>query len=468
MAADHGSLWLACGSAVLALAALGSLQSFWKRRYARRSARIHRLIKRWRQLQRRALHERVQLRADWNAYLEQLRAFNVPGLLVTSVGEIVAANRALLQMFGYETEAQLRQSNVAQLFANPERQAHTLPRIDGLGAMRNLEVRCKRRDGTLFDVRLSWRVVRSSDGTRYYEGTITDITELKSAVGRKRELEEQLHMAQKLEAVGRLAAGIAHEINTPIQFVGDNAHFLHKAFGTVVAKLKEQRAAALAPENSELERLIEDARSAFADSFDGIERVTEIVRAMKDFAHPSDGTMTDVDINRAVATTLIVSRNEYKNIARIETSYGDVPPVKGHRGELNKVLLNMIVNAAHALEARARSGSLGLITVTTHCVGPLVSISIADNGCGIAPAAMKRIFDPFFTTKPIGKGTGQGLAIAHSVIRNHGGRIEVQSTPSVGTTFTILLPASRATEMSDLVAETCGLDVSVLREQGAR
>jgi two-component system, NtrC family, sensor kinase len=162
---------------------------------------------------------------------------------------------------------------------------------------------------------------------------------------------------------------------------------------------------------------------------------------MKEFAHPGDGEMCAVDLNHSLETTLIVARNEYKQIADVVTEFGDIPVVPCRPGAINKVFLNMIVNAAHAIEYKAgQGGGRGRITVRTFHDTAGVEIDISDTGCGIPKALISRIFDPFFTTKPVGKGTGQGLAIAHSVVKSHGGHIGVESMPGVGTTFKIRLP----------------------------
>jgi signal transduction histidine kinase len=199
--------------------------------------------------------------------------------------------------------------------------------------------------------------------------------------------------------------------------------------------------AALGKGESSIPNLLKDVTDAFEGSFEGIERVTETVRAMKEFAHPGDAEKSATDLNDAIRTTLIVARNEYKHVADIDTQFGEIPSIDCRRAEINKVLLNLIVNAAHAIESAAsnRPGK-GTITLTTASDATHVVVTIADTGCGIPRAVISRIFDPFFTTKPVGKGTGQGLAIARSIVDNHNGRLEVESTVGVGTTFIIRLP----------------------------
>jgi signal transduction histidine kinase len=295
-------------------------------------------------------------------------------------------------------------------------------------------------------------------GETFYEGICTDISDLRQAAAHAQKLEAQLHLSQKLEAVGQLASGIAHEINTPIQFIGDNIHYLRNTFGklalawqrsreVIQARIECREIAEVAREidaiesHTKLARLLPDAELAFAESIEGLARVTETVRAMKEFAHPGDGEMSAVNLNHSLETTLIVARNEYKQIADVVTEFGDLPTVHCRPGAINKVFLNIIVNAAHAIEQKAaQGGGRGVITVKTFHDPTGVEVNITDTGCGIPRAMISRIFDPFFTTKPVGKGTGQGLAIAHSVVKSHGGHIAVDSTPGVGTTFKIHLP----------------------------
>jgi two-component system NtrC family sensor kinase len=270
-------------------------------------------------------------------------------------------------------------------------------------------------------------------------------------------MEVELRLAHKLEAVGLLAAGIAHELNTPIQFLADSVHFLQTASGDLRGVLDVQRdiIRELAGDRPDLNARLEQAEQAadieflhkevpraFERVFEGTRRVTTIVRAMKEFAHPGRAEKMAADLNQALQSTLVVACNEYKYVAEVETDLGPLPPVLCHVGELNQVFLNLIVNAAHAIEALVeRSGQLGRIRITTSHDGDHVVIEIADTGCGIAPEIATRVFDPFFTTKEVGKGTGQGLAIARSiVVDKHQGTIAFDSQVGQGTCFTIRIP----------------------------
>jgi two-component system, NtrC family, sensor kinase len=443
------------GSALAA--ATVALLLLWQhsRRLARRAYDLRR---RRRSQLRLRIGEHHQTRAAQRRYLQHVRDSLIPVILKTPDGEIVAASPSAVKFFGYASEADLGSRNAADLYANPqERAATTRALLEERGMMLNAELRLKRKDGTLVDVLSTARVVHLADGKRLYESVYTDITALRRAAEENFALVAQLHLSQKLEAIGHLAAGIAHEINTPVQFIGDNTYFLRDAFQklrgalagyrelaqTAATRGADEVAAELARLEGRLrlERLLPDAQQAFDESFEGITRVTEIVRAMKEFAHPGDGELSAVDLNQAIQTTLVVARNEYKHVADIATDFGELPPVTCRKGEINKVLLNMIVNATHAIEKKtAGAAGRGTITLKTRADSHDAIITIADTGCGIPASVIGRIFDPFFTTKPVGKGTGQGLAIARSVIRAHGGRIEVESTPGLGTTFTIHIP----------------------------
>ena len=300
-------------------------------------------------------------------------------------------------------------------------------------------------DGRTVTVRHEGAVVHDEQGRPLYlQGHIQDISE-------RRQLEDQLRIAQKLESVGQLAAGVAHEINTPIQYVGDSVRFVQGSSAALVGLVDAYDAAAdpelrarmaFAREAADVEYLRERLPTAMDRMVEGISRVSEIVRAMRTFAHPGNGERMAVDLNEGLRDTLVVARSQYSQIADVETGFGDVPAVIGDGSELNQVFLNLIVNAAHAIaEANVGSAQRGVIRVSTHAAGEHAFVAISDTGTGIAAELRERIFDPFFTTKAVGEGTGQGLAIAHSIVaERHGGTITVDSEPGAGTTFTIRLP----------------------------
>jgi signal transduction histidine kinase len=294
----------------------------------------------------------------------------------------------------------------------------------------------------------------SSAKSKYLRGLMLDVTEL-------RDLERELAAAQKLESVGRLAAGVAHEINTPVQFVSDSVQFAWTAI-TEIAKVVSayhalQEAAQLDSNVSEtavravqtevdvdLDYLMKNVPLALEGAVEGLRRIATIVRSMKEFAHPDQVEKTFANINQAIQSTLVVANNEYKYVATINTQLGELPLVPCYLGEINQVVLNLIVNASHAMaDAVKVSGKLGILTVCTRLDGDAVEISIADTGTGIPQSARDSIFDPFFTTKEVGKGTGQGLAIARSIVVNkHGGTLRFETECGRGTTFFIRLPTS--------------------------
>jgi two-component system, NtrC family, sensor kinase len=285
---------------------------------------------------------------------------------------------------------------------------------------------------------------------------LRDITEQRKNQKEKEILQAQLLQAHKLESVGQLAAGIAHEINTPTQFVSSNVGFLSDAFTDVKDIIATLTRAAetntLSParlrdalNKADWPYLETEIPLAIEQSREGLIRVTSIVRAMKEFSHPGGKEFEQVDINHLIEITVTVARNEWKYGAEVVLKLAsDLPGVSCLANAIGQTLLNLLVNAAHAITeklGRTPEGGKGTITITTASDGASVTIAIADTGCGIPESIQGKIFDPFFTTKDVGKGTGQGLAIAYDVItRKHGGKLGFTTVPGEGTTFTISLP----------------------------
>ena len=274
-------------------------------------------------------------------------------------------------------------------------------------------------------------------------------------------LEHQLLQAQKLESVGQLAAGIAHEINTPTQYIGDNVRFLKEAFHDLEGvRASYERLLAAAQNNAvsgetvqevmdrlqhaDANYLFEEIPKAIDQSLEGVTRVAKIVGAMKEFSHPGTKDKTQLDLNHAIECTLTVARNEWKYVAELETEFDpSLPRIACQPGEFNQVILNLIVNAAHAIaDVVGKDGSKkGTIKVQTRNCKDWAEIRIHDTGTGIPDSVRARVFDPFFTTKEIGKGTGQGLAIARSVVVDkHGGTIHFETAEGRATTLVIRLP----------------------------
>jgi PAS domain S-box-containing protein len=278
---------------------------------------------------------------------------------------------------------------------------------------------------------------------------VEDVTE-------RNRLEIELRLAQKLESVGRLAAGIAHEINTPIQFVGDNTAFLGTAFANLLELCDEYRAlcekaeGALSPEDrvrlhardKMLDHIRQNVPQAVEATLDGVGRVEHIVQSMKSFAHPDRGQRRPADLNAALRSTLTVANNELKYVAVVNTDLGALPPIPCYLSDLNQVFLNLFVNAAHAIgDVVGKSGKRGTITVRSYVEESEVVVAVSDSGSGIPPEIRTKIFDPFFTTKDVGRGTGQGLSLSRAVVvEQHGGTLTFETEVGKGTTFYVRLP----------------------------
>ncbi len=266
--------------------------------------------------------------------------------------------------------------------------------------------------------------------------------------------------SMKLESIGELAAGIAHEINTPIQFIGSNISFLKdsfidlqriiKAYGKLrdtlqgipeYAEILEE--IGRIEEDADIEYLEEEAPLAFEQTTDGVERVSKLVLGLKGFARSGVGeNKSESDINETIVNSLIVCRNAYKYVAELETEYGDLPPIKIHPGDIGQVVINLVVNAAHAIgEQKEKTGMMGKIRVRTSCEDGEIVIAVSDTGGGIPPNIQQRIFDPFFTTKKVGQGSGQGLAICRTIVHDkHKGEITFESAAGKETIFYVRLP----------------------------
>lgn len=346
---------------------------------------------------------------------------------------------------------------------------HVLSRVlacrETSGPMRLDDTRYQRPDGKEGFLNLRVNPVRIGDETSAgYVIVGADVTE-------RRVLEATLAQAQKLEAIGQLAAGVAHEINTPTQYVGDNMRFLREAFSDLSRYIAagqealaggEPSAAAAVAAAIDLEYLLAEIPRALEQSLDGVERVAKIVRAMKEFSHPGTDEKTPIDLNRAIESTVTVARNEWKYVAELETCLDpNLPLVPCLPGEINQVILNLIINAAHAIQdvvGRAPEVK-GRITVSTSHDERFAEIRVADSGTGIPPEIRARVFDHFFTTKEVGRGTGQGLAIAHSVVvKKHGGAITFESEVGRGTTFTVRLPLRTVASAAPDHAGPAGLE----------
>lgn len=386
-------------------------------------------------------------------------------------GSITFVNRSAANMVGC-TPAEMLGKNSHELFHHSHPDGSAYP-IQDCPIYRMLET----GEGIRVDDERFWKTRTDSFAVEYSAypvrkaGKITGAVVCFNNIMDRKTMEIELRHAQKLESVGGLAAGIAHEINTPIQFVGDNTRFLQDAFRDgmqLIGKLEAVCEKASKGEfSSELLTEVEDVRQkidwnylrleipkALDQMLDGIGRVATIVRAMKEFSHVDQSTeKTPADLNKALESTLIVARNELKYVADVEEEYGELPQVVCHLGDLNQVFLNLLVNAAHAIaDVVDGTPNRGRIGVRTHQDGDWVEVTISDTGTGIPEGIREKVFDPFFTTKDVGKGTGQGLALARAiVVEKHGGTLTFQTEAGQGTTFHVRLPVHGVMEPREAV-----------------
>ncbi len=406
-------------------------------------------------------------------YVQSIICSMADALLVINPDDTIRmANPTACDLLGY-TETELPGKSVRTLLTEEEdlSKSKCIQEIVDTGAVYGLDMTFRAKDGSAKPVNINGSTLRNAEGKvqavvlvardmSEIRGLIAKLTDmnhaLREAMKHREKVERELRLAQKLEAVGQLAAGIAHEINTPIQYVGDSVHFLESAFedlqtllpsmhalieriavdDRVLAELRELE------ETADLDYLNENNPRALQRTEDGVERVSTIVRAMKEFAHPGRGEKTAANLNRAIENTVTVARNEYKYVAKVHIDLKPLPPVWCRVSELCQVFLNLIVNAAHAIEAVVKdTGQLGLIRIRSEHDDKEVKITFEDTGKGIPAEIQDRIFEPFFTTKPIGRGSGQGLALSHSiVVEGHGGRLTFETREGQGTTFIICLP----------------------------
>jgi PAS domain S-box-containing protein len=394
------------------------------------------------------------------------------GISRTSLkGRLLNANQSLARMLGYKNSAELLASVSdieEEIYENPQSRRLLLSRLVQQGTVHNFEVQVRRKDGSLKWINVNAQLIRDGDGeTQFCESIIQDIDEQKKIQLERDQMEVMLRQAQKLESIGQLAAGIAHEINTPAQYVGDNVRFFKDSFGDIgkvleaYGRLLDSCRQGSVPQDllqkveagvqqADIDYICTEIPNAIAQTLEGVERISTIVRAMKEFSHPGTKEKVATDIHKAIESTLIVCRNEYKYVADVRTDFDPaIPPVLCFPGDFNQVIMNLTVNAAHAIadSLKGTSNSKGEIGIATRLDGNWVEIRISDSGTGIPENIRSRVFDPFFTTKEVGKGTGQGLAIAHAVIvKKHGGAIAFETEAGKGTTFIIRLPLADAQE----------------------
>ena len=385
---------------------------------------------------------------------------NVPVMMLSLdvTMRIVETNRMFLDSVGRRGDELIGRSLARLLAPGADRAelARSVARLQRGEVVREVPIELLHADGrTMEALYTASPHVDASGMVVGINAMLLDVTSRNQTQRERDELQAQLQLSRKLDSIGELAAGIAHEINTPAQYVGDNLSFLSEGFGDVDTLLAEVESAtqgtqgndtldklAAATVEADVEYLREEIPSSLRQAQEGIGKIREIVLALKDFSHPGSGVPEPADINRIVESTVTVARNEWKYVADLELDLdADLPPVYCLPSTLGQVVLNIVVNAAHAI-GDADSTSRGQIHVTTRQLDEHnVAIVIADNGPGVPEKIRDKVFDPFFTTKEVGRGTGQGLAISRRVIvEQHAGQLLIEDTPGGGATFRIVLP----------------------------
>ena len=399
----------------------------------------------------------------------------IEGIFQTTLdGRFLSANPSLARIHGYDSVAELVSGTVdiaREVYVDPEKREQFKILIEDQGFVSNFQAQIRRRDRSIRWISENARLVRDEAGEPlYFEGTMEDITERKEAEealhGSKEELEDanrqlkenqaQLLQSEKLASIGQLAAGVAHEINNPVGFISSNLGTMreyiedlsglieiysklaacvragqHEEAGKLSLEIEKQK------ERIDLDYVLEDAANLLDESRDGAERVRKIVQDLREFSHVDQEEMMSANINEGVESTLNIVWNELKYKAKVEKDYGDIPEVLCFPMEINQVVMNILVNAAQAMEEQ------GTIRIETFHEDGYVCVAISDTGNGMSPEVRQRLFEPFFTTKEVGKGTGLGLNMAYNIVVNkHGGDILVDSQEGVGTTSTVKIPTS--------------------------
>ncbi|MFZ5806769.1 MAG: PAS domain-containing sensor histidine kinase [Verrucomicrobiota bacterium] len=353
--------------------------------------------------------------------------------------KILLANEGICRMTGYDREELM--GKTLGILQGPKSNAETFARMQGgLDCKKSTrgETTYYRKNGEEYLAGLRVYAARDAqEKITHYICFQHDITDYK-------EVEARASLKSKLESIGQLSAGIAHEINTPAQFIADNLSFLKGNWETILKFLSSavKKAGDDEVDKENLKYLMGEIPQALTDAIDGVQRITTIIKAMKEFSHPQD-IKAPADLNHAIESTVTVARNEWKYVADVETRLdATLPPVPCFLGDFNQVILNLLVNAAQAIGEKINgTGQKGKIVISTSHNSREAVVTIEDNGPGVPEKIRARLFDPFFTTKPVGKGTGQGLYMAHQVIEGkHGGTIRFDSEEGKGTKFHIKLP----------------------------
>jgi len=389
---------------------------------------------------------------DTSTYRQILDAITDLILVKGPDSRLLWANKALLTSYGMSNaqlqgivDAEFVEPDVSQQYVKDDQQVFATGK-----ALDIPEEQMKWADGRVRIVHTVKSPIFDDDGNVAMSvAVIRDITDAKR-------FEVELRQAQKLESIGRLAAGMAHEINTPIQYVGDQRQFAQDAFEDLMGLMRRYQDLASKVEAGTVEvadvKAVRDAEAeidlpfiegqlatAFSSMAEGIGRVSKLVQALKEFGHPDSGGRALADLNAAIRRTVLMATNEYKYVADVELDLEAFPDIYCCVGEMQQVFLNLIVNAAHAI-VDADKSRRGTIKITSRLVGTDVVFTVSDTGCGIPASVHAQIFDPFFTTKAVGRGTGQGLSICRLVVEKHHGTITFETVERRGTTFTIRMP----------------------------
>ncbi|HNX90508.1 MAG TPA: ATP-binding protein, partial [Candidatus Omnitrophota bacterium] len=406
---------------------------------------------------------------------------NTPG----SAGSFIEANPAIVELLEAGTKENLLTKNVSDFYANQSDRIGVSEKIMKQGYVKDEKVQLKTMTGKVFTASITAILKKDQDDRTYFDGAITDVTEkeeaqrllrlaydslkaketeLQSTIQKLeqmnqdlRDAEKKVVQSEKLASIGELSAGIAHEINNPVGFISSNLVTLSgyiddiskvmRAFESLEKAIDEKnyekaqnvRAEILDLESSlDMKYVLSDLENLVRESTQGVDRIKHIVADLKTFSHKDDGIKAQCDLNKVMDAIINIVWNEIKYKAELKKDYGDIPMVECNMQQIGQVLMNLLINAAQAIEGK------GVIYIRTYHADDFVFVEVSDTGKGIPQELRDKIFHPFFTTKEIGKGTGLGLSISMDIVKKHYGRIDVVSKEGKGAVFTVCLPVKSA------------------------